>query len=182
MKRDRAPAWARVGPPSCISGGRHSGGLLQSATHLARFTSSRIMDTLTKAERTERMRRIGSRDTSIELSVRRLLYRLGYRYRLHYPRLPGRPDLAFPGRKKAIFVNGCFWHQHEGCRSGQPPKSRQDFWIPKLRKNVERDQRQQGELSRLGWRSLVIWECELKDLSQVENTMTRFLGPPGTSH
>lgn len=120
------------------------------------------MDTLSKAERSERMSRIRARDTKPELRVRRLLHGLGYRFRLHRRTLPGTPDLVFPSRKKAIFVHGCFWHRHEGCRLARLPKTRQDFWLPKLEGNRARDLRDQAALRDLGWEVLVVWECEVQ--------------------
>ena len=106
------------------------------------------------------MARIGSADTSPELAVRRLLHRLGYRFRLHRRGLPGTPDICFPGRKKAIFVHGCFWHRHEGCRRTTTPVTRTSFWNDKFRKNVERDRANLKALRELGWSVMVVWECE----------------------
>lgn len=121
-----------------------------------------MADTLTPEERSERMSRVRSRDTKPEMTVRRLVHSMGYRYRLHRKDLPGTPDLAFPARKKAIFVHGCFWHGHD-CRLGaRPPKSRQDFWLPKLEGNRARDERKRAALAERGWRSMVVWECEVK--------------------
>ena len=102
---------------------------------------------------------IGQRNTGPEWAVRRLLYSHGYRYRLHAKDLPGKPDIVFRGRKKAIFVHGCFWHGHD-CAKGRAPKSRLGYWGPKLKSNMERDQHVRSELERLGWQSLVVWQCE----------------------
>ncbi|MDR8079506.1 very short patch repair endonuclease [Burkholderia cenocepacia] len=121
------------------------------------------MDSLTPAERSERMSRIKGRNTKPELIVRSLIHRMGYRYRLHGKGLPGRPDLVFSKRRKVIFVHGCFWHRHEGCRLARLPKSRLDFWRPKLEANAERDKEVERQLSALGWKVLTIWECEVKD-------------------
>ncbi|RQZ75946.1 DNA mismatch endonuclease Vsr [Burkholderia glumae] len=121
------------------------------------------MDSLTPAERSERMSRIKGSNTKPELIVRSLIHRMGYRYRLHGKRLPGRPDLVFSKRRKVIFVHGCFWHRHEGCRLARLPKSRLDFWRPKLEANAERDKEVERRLSELGWKVLTIWECEVKD-------------------
>ena len=109
------------------------------------------------------MRKIRSKDTAPELVVRRLLYRLGYRYRLHGNKLPGRPDIVFYGRRKVVFVHGCFWHQHSGCREGRTPSSRPEYWEPKLRRNRERDAAHFAQLRAMGWSVLVIWECEITD-------------------
>jgi DNA mismatch endonuclease (patch repair protein) len=135
------------------------------------------MDTLTPQERSERMGRIRGRDTTPEIVVRRLVSSLGYRYRLHVGRLPGRPDLVFPGRRKVIFVHGCFWHRHPNsrCRLARLPKSRLDFWLPKLESNLERDRRNQAALRRDGWRMLVLWECELHRERNLARRVQRFL-------
>lgn len=135
------------------------------------------MDTLTPAERSARMARVKGKGSSAEMTVRRVVHRMGYRYRLHGAKLPGRPDLVFPGRKKAIFVHGCFWHRHPdpNCKLARLPKSRQDFWIPKLEGNRARDQRQLEELEALGWSALILWECELKNEAFLENEIRTFL-------
>jgi DNA mismatch endonuclease (patch repair protein) len=123
------------------------------------------------------MRRITSKDTKPEIVVRRFLFRLGYRFRLHRSDLPGRPDIVFVGRRKAIFVHGCFWHQHSGCREGRIPGSRKDYWIPKLERNKQRDREHAVSLRRLGWDVLVIWECETEKLHRLEPRLVKFLGP-----
>lgn len=106
---------------------------------------------------------IRSRDTRPELVVRRWLHRNGYRFRLHRKDLPGSPDIVLPGRRIAIFVHGCFWHRHAGCRLAYNPKSNVERWQAKFQENVERDKRQQAALEALGWNSIVIWECEVRD-------------------
>lgn len=135
------------------------------------------MDTLTPEQRSERMGRIRGRDTTPEMAVRRLVSSLGYRYRLHVRRLPGRPDLAFAGRRKVIFVHGCFWHRHGArrCRLARLPKSRLGFWLPKLGSNSERDRRNLAALRREGWRVLVVWECQLRSLDILSRRIQRFL-------
>jgi len=121
------------------------------------------------------MRRIKPRDTKPELLVRRLLRRMGYRYRLGGLGLPGSPDIVFKGRKKVIFVHGCFWHQH-GCGSYKQPRTKLDFWSPKLRANVERDERVQARLRNMGWDVLIVWECETHgDLSELARKLKAFL-------
>lgn len=135
------------------------------------------MDNLTAERRSANMRRIRSEDTNPELALRRLIYRLGYRFRLHRKDLPGRPDVVFPGRRKVIFVHGCFWHQHPGCREGRIPSSRVDYWEPKLNRNQIRDAANQSLLEEQGWGVLVVWECALKDTITVKRTVKRFLGP-----
>lgn len=113
--------------------------------------------------RSAQMALVRSRDTKPELRVRKALHAAGLRYRLHDRRLPGVPDLVFPGRRIALFVHGCFWHRHPGCAAARLPKSRREFWEPKLAGNVERDKRTQAALVALGWMVMVIWECETRD-------------------
>lgn len=119
------------------------------------------LDPLTPRERSERMGRVRSANTGPELELRRLVFALGYRYRLHDRTLPGKPDMVFTTRRAVIFVHGCFWHQH-GCGTYKMPASRPDFWLPKLQGNAVRDERVQTELATAGWRVLAIWECELR--------------------
>ncbi len=135
-----------------------------------------MVDTLTKQERSERMGRVKGADTKPEMVVRRLVHAMGYRYRLHSRDLPGKPDIVFRRKKKVIFVHGCFWHRHPGCKLARIPKSRLDFWVPKLEGNRERDIRNQGTLRRMGWRVLVIWECEIGDRGELGNRIEEFLG------
>ena len=118
-------------------------------------------------------------DTKPEMVVRRLAHRLGYRYRLHYKGLPGRPDLAFPGLRAVILIHGCFWHRHPdpACPLARLPKSRLDFWLPKLAGNRRRDEDIRACLMAMGWRVLTIWECELRDLDAVTARLLCFLGP-----
>ena len=135
------------------------------------------MDSLTASQRSERMSRVRSRDTKPEIVVRKLLHRLGYRYRLHATGIPGSPDIIFRRKRKAIFVHGCFWHRHDdpSCKLARMPKSRLDFWAPKLESNRLRDQRIASELDALGWQSFVVWECELRHTEQLENKLVDFL-------
>lgn len=133
------------------------------------------MDTLTREERSERMRRVRSRDTKPELELRRLVWALGYRYRKNRRDIIGQPDVAFIGSKRAIFLHGCFWHRHD-CASGRRvPKSRKAFWSAKFDENVERDARVRRDMKAAGWRALVIWECELRDLAKVARRISKFL-------
>lgn len=122
---------------------------------------------------------IRGKDTSAEMVVRRLVHSLGYRYRLHAKDLPGRPDMVFRSRRKVIFVHGCFWHRHEdpSCKLARLPKSRLEFWLPKLNANRERDGKNRDKLGELGWKSLVVWECELGDLASLRRALKKFLGP-----
>src|SRR5690349_5159416 len=134
------------------------------------------MDTLTREERSERMSRVRGRDTAPEGVIRRLVTELGYRYRLHGRKLPGRPDLVFARRRMVIFVHGCFWHRHGSarCRLARLPKSRLDFWLPKLEGNRQRDRRNESALRRAGWRILVVWECQLRDTVSLARRVRRF--------
>ncbi|MYB05913.1 MAG: DNA mismatch endonuclease Vsr [Gemmatimonadetes bacterium] len=133
------------------------------------------MDTRTEEQRRRIMQAVRSRDTGPEMLVRRLLHRFGYRYRLHRTDLPGKPDIVFGSRRKVIFVHGCFWHSH-GCSKGRLPKSRLEFWRPKLLENSRRDGRNEEALRALGWNVLVIWQCETSDLEALSQRLLRFLG------
>ncbi|UFS71769.1 very short patch repair endonuclease [Geomonas sp. RF6] len=124
--------------------------------------------------RSEMMAAVRSKNTRPEMLVRRLIHSLGYRYRIHRPDLPGKPDLVFPSRKKVIFVHGCFWHQH-GCKSSHFPKTNQEYWVPKLEKNVTRDASNLAALAAAGWSFLILWECELKDVSSLQSRICKFL-------
>lgn len=134
-----------------------------------------MVDHVDAAKRAEIMAAVKSADTSAELTLRRLLHRAGYRYRLHDRKLPGRPDVVFPSRKKAIFINGCFWHRHENCRYATTPKTRVDFWEAKFAANVARDRRNTAALEGLGWSVAVVWQCELKRPEEVLARVTQFL-------
>jgi DNA mismatch endonuclease (patch repair protein) len=123
------------------------------------------------------MAAIGRKDTKPELAVRSLLHELGYRFRLQTKGVPGRPDIVFRGRRKAIFVHGCFWHSHEGCRLAKAPKSRTSYWLPKLARNKARDLEVLEQLEGQGWDSLVIWECEAVRSPSLADRLRAFLGP-----
>lgn len=123
------------------------------------------MDTLTPKKRSENMARVRSSNTVPELRVRRLLHAAGYRFRLHRKNLPGTPDIVLPAYRTAVLVHGCFWHRHVGCRDASTPKTRMDFWQEKFRDNIARDSHNLGALQELGWRVIVVWECELRDES-----------------
>jgi len=126
------------------------------------------------------MRRIKSKDTKPELIVRQLAHRLGYRYRLHRKDLPGKPDLVFGPKRKAIFVHGCFWHGHDdpACLDGRAPRSNQTYWMPKLARNKERDGKSIAALEAAGWQVLVIWECETCDAGLLRARLEDFLREP----
>ncbi len=137
------------------------------------------MDTLTPPQRSERMALVRHKGSAAERLVRSVTHRLGYRFRLHGAHLPGKPDLVFPARRKVIFVHGCFWHRHPDpdCRLARLPKSRQEFWIPKLEGNRVRDERTLRELEALGWLALTLWECRLRDEAWLGNEIGTFLAP-----
>lgn len=122
-----------------------------------------------------RMARIRKIDTLPELAVRRMAHKLGYRFRLHRKDLPGTPDLVFPALRKVILVHGCFWHQHKGCKSATIPRVRQAYWIPKLARNQQRDYDALTALSKDGWKTLIIWGCEINDARSLEVKLARFL-------
>lgn len=134
-------------------------------------------DTLTPAARSERMARVRGRNTKPELATRQLLHAMGYRYRLQARELPGRPDIVFRKRHKAIFVHGCFWHRHAdpACKLARLPKSRLDFWLPKLEGNRARDEANLARLEAMGWRALIVWQCELRDRERVANRLREFI-------
>ena len=143
--------------------------------------SSRGIFTEVPEARRRTMAAIRGKNTRPEVTVRRIAHALGYRFRLHRRDLPGRPDLAFPGRRKVVMVHGCFWHQHPDptCRPARMPKTRLEYWGPKLEANLARDARAQDNLAALDWKVLVIWECELQDVAAVATRLVAFLGPPG---
>jgi DNA mismatch endonuclease (patch repair protein) len=135
-----------------------------------------MTDHLTTSERSKNMAAIKSKDTAPEFAVRFLAHRLGYRYRLHDPDLLGSPDLVFTSRKAVIFIHGCFWHQHSSARcKARPPKTNRGYWVKKLERNVARDACNQRILRRMGWRVMVIWECQTHDRQKVESRLKRFL-------
>lgn len=133
------------------------------------------MDRITSAERSAQMSLVKSKDTGPELVVRKLAHSLGYRYRLHGAGLPGKPDLVFSKRKKIVFVHGCFWHRHVACRRATTPATNLEYWLPKFERTVERDLRNIERLAELGWSSLVLWECELKNTGALAEKLMAFL-------
>jgi DNA mismatch endonuclease (patch repair protein) len=135
-------------------------------------------DKISPARRSANMSRIRSKNTRPEMVVRRLLHRLGYRFRLHARELPGKPDVVFRRRRKAIQVHGCFWHRHAGCRDCSVPRSRQEYWLPKFAATVARDERTLTELRAIGWDVLIVWDCETGDLADLEKRLVGFLGAP----
>ena len=133
------------------------------------------MDKLTPERRSENMRRIRSKGTAPEMVVRKLVHGMGFRYRLHSPSLPGKPDLALARLKKVIDVRGCFWHQHGTCADSHIPKARLVYWLPKLERNRARDRENLRALRALGWHVLVVWECETNDRERLLSRLNRFL-------
>lgn len=137
-----------------------------------------MSDIFTKEKRSWVMSRIRGQDTGPELVVRRILHSLGYRFRLHRSDLPGTPDIVLPKYRTVIFVHGCFWHSHS-CLKGRRPQANKKFWRTKLNRNVRRDTRNAGELRRLGWKPIVIWECETRRSGCVEQHLTGMLHQAG---
>ncbi|RQS61183.1 very short patch repair endonuclease [Burkholderia sp. Bp8984] len=129
-----------------------------------------MVDFLSRKERSERMARIRGKDTFPELTLRKILHRMGFRYRLHNKKIPGRPDIVLPKLRSVVFVHGCFWHRHEGCRIATLPKSNTQFWIEKFERNMARDARVKIELEDLGWRVFIVWECELSSAAKALET------------
>ena len=134
-----------------------------------------MVDSVSSSRRSEIMSRIRAKDTKPELTVRRMVHGMGYRYRLHRRDLPSTPDMVFPGRRKIILIHGCFWHHHEACPAGRIPKSRRKFWTEKLQGNARRDQRNLVALRKLGWKVLVVWECDLARLDRLASRIQKFL-------
>ena len=134
-----------------------------------------MTDIVDSQRRSEMMARIRGRDTTPELIVRRISHGMGFRFRLHRKDLPGRPDLVFPRHRLAVFVHGCFWHQHSGCRYAYKPKSHIAFWTDKFVRNVARDRHNEEALRNLGWRVFVIWECETRDEETVRQYLARHI-------
>lgn len=134
-----------------------------------------MTDRLSKEHRSWNMSRIRGKDTKPEKLVRSLLHRMGYRFRLHRRDLPGKPDIVLPKYKTVIFVHGCFWHRHKGCKYAYSPKSRVDFWQDKFRKNVDRDRKVRRSLKSKGWRVIIVWACQTEDLGRLASSLDRSL-------
>ncbi|HCL4007351.1 very short patch repair endonuclease [Pseudomonas aeruginosa] len=134
-----------------------------------------MIDTISAGERSRIMSLVKGKNTRAEMLVRRLVHKAGFRYRLHDAKLPGKPDLVFSRKRKVIFVHGCFWHRHEDCPFSRMPKSNQEYWIEKLEGNKARDNINLQKLHDADWQTLVVWECELRDLSLLASRLTSFL-------
>ncbi|KMP11495.1 endonuclease [Candidatus Nitromaritima sp. SCGC AAA799-C22] len=136
-----------------------------------------MTDTITPSKRSKLMSKVRSKDTKPEMIVRRMVFKLGFRYRLHQSDLPGKPDLVFRKLKKIIFVHGCFWHKHSlpSCRLSRLPKSKLNYWLQKLESNKIRDKKNRAKLTQAGWKILIIWECQLKRLDRVKLRTEKFL-------
>jgi|ERR1051326_717639 DNA mismatch endonuclease (patch repair protein) len=134
------------------------------------------MDSLTPSQRSKLMSRVPQRHSKPELAVRKLLTEAGYRYTLHARNLPGSPDIVFSRRKKVIFLHGCFWHRHPNCNKATMPKTRTEFWAEKFKANVRRDSKAISDLKRLGWKVMVVWECQIGSPKMLGSKLFRFLG------
>jgi DNA mismatch endonuclease (patch repair protein) len=134
-----------------------------------------MTDVYSKKKRSWIMSQVRDRDTEPELLVRSLIHGMGYRFRLHVRDLPGNPDIVLPRHEKVVFVHGCFWHGHKGCKRAARPSANKKFWEKKLSGNVERDKKKVRELRKLGWKVLVVWQCELRNLDKLTAKLERFL-------
>lgn len=135
------------------------------------------MDKISKEKRSEIMSKIRSKNTTPEIIVRKPLFSIGYRYRIHQTNLPGKPDIVFTKKKKVIFINGCFWHGHD-CRNNLHPKSNSKYWDNKIETSIQRDNKNIHELNALGWKCLIIWECELNNMDILEKKLIEYLTDP----
>jgi len=136
-------------------------------------------DVFSSEKRSQIMSRVRGYDTVPELPVRSLVHKLRYRFRLYGEDLPGKPDIVLSRHKKAIFIHGCFWHGHKGCKRAKRPATNMAFWRKKLNANIERDRRTQAELKRMGWKYLVVWQCEIANEQLLKKKLVRYLRKPG---
>lgn len=157
-----------------------SGHLDDTLPHHRSFGSA-LSESISAAKRSWIMSRVGAKNTPAEMRVRRIAHSLGLRFRLHRADLPGKPDIVFPRHRIAVFVHGCFWHRHHGCKRARMPQTNQAYWRQKFRRNTERDRRVIAELASIGWRALVIWECETPNSAAITETLRRQIVPPTTS-
>jgi len=140
------------------------------------------MDKICKNKRSQNMSKVKSFGTKPELIVRKLLFSMGFRYRINVKKLPGKPDIVLKKYNVIIFVNGCFWHQHKGCSKGTLPKTNKEFWRTKLQNNIVRDKNNIFKLENDGWKVLVLWECELEDLEEIKSRLLNFIIPDSKDH
>ena len=152
--------------------------MLDSRAEFRSATGENFVD----PKRSAMMSRIRGKNTKPEMIVRRLLHAAGHRYRLHARDLPGRPDAVFRKRRKVIFVHGCFWHRHSGCKRTTTPKTRTEFWSEKFTRNESRDRENENALLRMGWEVLVVWECETKNRELLRQRLETFLQSSDCSH
>lgn len=141
-----------------------------------------MSDVLTSEQRRRNMQAIRSRDTAPEMVVRRIIHRLGYRFRLHQKALPGHPDIVLPRLRRVVLVHGCFWHQHKSCRHATRPATRAEFWATKLDGNVRRDARVRRKLRTMGWKVLVVWECQTRKPEALASRLQSFLASTDSGH
>jgi DNA mismatch endonuclease, patch repair protein len=139
---------------------------------------NKVADKVSPEQRSRNMSRVKGRDTKPEKVVRSLLHGMGYRFRLHRRDLPGRPDVVLPKHKKAVFIHGCFWHGHEGCPRAARPTTNADFWNKKIDSNIRRDAAAQQGLTTLGWKYLIVWQCQMRDLTALADRLNSFLTDP----
>ena len=141
-----------------------------------------MTDRLSSSERSALMAKVHGKNTAPELFVRQTAHSLGYRFRIHREDLPGCPDMVFPSRRKVIFIHGCFWHRHRGCKRASVPQARQEYWLKKFASNVARDKRNVTALIEAGWEVLVLWECRLRDRDRLVRDLRAFLETPDCGH
>jgi DNA mismatch endonuclease (patch repair protein) len=134
-----------------------------------------MTDKVSSKKRSWMMGRIKSKNTAPELQLRKFIFSMGFRYRVHYKKLPGSPDIVFLGRKKVIFVHGCFWHGHPNCKASKLPETHIEFWKNKISSNQERDINNVKKLENMGWKVLIVWQCELKEISNMTDKIRAFL-------
>ena len=148
---------------------------MHKAVEMGILVPATMTDRVTREKRSWIMSRVRRADTKPEVVVRSTLHRMGYRFRLHDPRLPGRPDIVLRRHNAVIFVNGCFWHRHRACKKMTTPKVRKRFWVEKFKRNMERDRKNYRLLRRQGWRILVLWECQVDDIPTLGRRILAFL-------
>lgn len=134
-----------------------------------------MTDHLSTKKRSWNMSRIRSKDTKPEIIVRSLLHRMGYRFRLYRKDLPGKPDIVLPKYRTIIFVHGCFWHRHKGCKRCTTPSTNRNYWLPKLEKNIVKDKEHRKKLKQMGWRSIVVWECEINNIGKLSQKLEKLM-------